>query len=88
LAGCLEETTNIIAGSDLEIAWISTNFLTICENEFNNNNCGVFLEIHMPGNYFKIAEYKITNYYVNAFSTVFMSTKALCAGNFEVKLNF
>jgi hypothetical protein len=68
----------------LEIAWISNNFVPICENEFNNDDCGSFLEIHMPGNSKILYKYKISDYYVNGFKTVFLSTKQLCAGKYEV----
>jgi hypothetical protein len=86
LAMCEEDNTEIIAGGDLEIAWTCNNFIPICENEFDNNSCGTFIEIHMPSNNKILNEYKINKYYVNGFTTVFMSTKMLCSGRYELWL--
>ncbi len=86
-ATCEEDNPEIVAGNDLELAWIVNNFLPICENEFNNNECGTFLEIHLPGNERVLVEQQIHVYYVNGFQSSYLKTTSLCAGSYEVKLN-
>jgi hypothetical protein len=81
---CEEDNTDIVAGKDLEIAWISNNYIPLCQDEFNSSLCGTFLEIHMPGNPKVLVDYKLNKYYVNGFSTVYLSTKNLCAGRYEI----
>lgn len=81
---CEQDNTNITAGTDLGIAWISNNFSPKCENEFDNQSCGRFLEIHRPGSPTILNEVKISEYYLNGFSTQYLSTKNLCAGRYEV----
>lgn len=83
-ASCEEDNTDIIAGKDLEVAWFINNFLPICENEFKNQECGTFLEVHLPGNENVIVEKQIQQYYFDGFQTNFISTTYLCAGRFEV----
>jgi hypothetical protein len=81
---CEEDNIDIVAGSDLEIAWTTNNYIPICQNDFNSSLCGTFLEIHMPGNTKILEQYKLTKYLVNGFSTVFLPTKNLCAGRYEL----
>jgi hypothetical protein len=83
---CEEDNTDIVGGKDLEIAWTSNNYIPICQNEFNNSICGTFLEIHLPGSPIPLVEYKLNKYHVNGFSTIFLSTKYLCAGRYEIWL--
>lgn len=83
-ASCEEDNTDIIAGTDLEIAWFVNNFLPICENEFNNLECGTFLEVHLPGIETVLVRVQINQYYVNGFQTNFIITTNLCAGRYEV----
>jgi len=91
LAVCEMDNTDIISGNymitiggDLEAAWFTNNFIPFCENEFNNADCGSFLEIHLPASGVIIYQLKLTSYYINGFKTVFLSTKNLCAGRYEV----
>lgn len=69
---------------DLELAWLSNNFVPKCENEFDSENCGTFIEIHMPGKEQIITDVKIKDYFVNGFKTIFISTTMLCAGRYEL----
>lgn len=68
---------------DLEIAWITNNFVPICENEFKNENCGTYIEIHMPAKNQILKEYKILEYSSNGYKTAFIQTDNLCAGKYE-----
>ena len=63
---------------------MSNNFIPICENEFDSDNCGTFIEIHMPAKEKIIIDYKITEYFVNGFKTTFINTVKLCAGRYEL----
>ncbi len=83
LAICQEDNPEIIAGGDLEIAWSTNNLIPLCANEFNNSSCGMFLEIHMPGNPNILTEFQINKYYINGFDTIFITTKKLCSGRYE-----
>ena len=83
LAICEEDNPEIIAGGDLELAWSTNNLIPLCENEFKNSSCGMFLEIHMPGNPEIITEFQINKYYINGFDTIFLSSKKLCSGRYE-----
>jgi len=62
---------------------MTNNFIPKCENEFDNERCGTFIEIHMPGNEIIIKDVKIDEYYVNGFKTIFINTTKLCAGRYE-----
>jgi hypothetical protein len=64
---------------------MTNNFIPQCENEFNNDQCGTFLEFHMPGNPQIIKDFKIKGkYHLNGYSSMFLSTKDLCSGRYEV----
>jgi hypothetical protein len=82
MGDCREDNAIIVAGNDLEIAWSTNNFIPICENEFKDI-CGSFIEIHMPGNPEVIDSYKITQYIINGYQTVFINTYKLCSGRYE-----
>lgn len=88
MAICEEENTEIKAGGDLEFAFISNNFITVCENEFQNKDCGAFIEIHMPGNPKILNEFQIKNYSQDNFKSVLISSKNLCSGRYELWLVF
>ncbi len=83
MAECEEENIEIKAGWDLEIAFTSNNFIPKCENEFDNETCGTFIEVHMPGREEVIKSIKINDYYINGFQTIFINTTKLCAGRYE-----
>ena len=48
--------------------------------------CGTYLEIHKPNDESIEEELRIENLYSSGFKTEFISTKNLCAGNYEVWL--
>lgn len=83
LAECIEENIEIQSKKDLEIAYIVNNFLPLCENEFSDT-CGTFLEIHMPGNELILEKKQIPNYVSSGYRTLFLSTKMLCSGKYEI----
>ena len=83
LAECIEENIEIQSKKDLEIAYIANNFLPLCENEFSDI-CGTFLEIHMPGNELILEKKQIPNYVSSGYTTLFLSTKKLCSGKYEI----
>lgn len=85
LAICEFENLNIISKKDLEVAMMLNTFVPICENEFEGK-CGTFLEIHMPGNPLILEKKQLTFYYSSGFKTMFLSSKVLCSGKYEIWL--
>lgn len=83
LAICSFENLNIISKKDLEVAIMLNTFIPICENEFEGK-CGTFLEIHMPGNPLILEKKQLTFYYSSGFKTLFLSSKGLCSGKYEI----
>ena len=83
LGQCLEDNMNIIGKKDLEIAYIFNNFLPNCGNEYKNK-CGTFFEIHMPANPLIFQEKQITQAFSSGYKTIFLSTKLLCSGRYEL----
>ncbi len=84
MGNCIEDNPIIEANKDLEIAWIINNFISICENDFNSDICGTFIEIHTPGNENVIEKFKINKYYTDGYSTMYIPTHELCAGRYEL----
>ena len=83
LGQCLEDNYNITGKKDLEIAYIFNNFIPSCGNEYKMR-CGTFLEIHMPANPLIIQKKQITDIYSSGYKTIFLSTKNLCSGRYEL----
>ena len=83
LGQCLEDNYNITGKKDLEIGYIINNFLPNCGSEYKYK-CGTFFEIHMAANPFIIHEKQITNTYNSGYKTIFLSTKSLCSGRYEL----
>ena len=83
LGQCLEDNYNITAKKDLEIVYIFNNFLPNCGNEYRNR-CGTFLEIHMPANPLILQEKQINEIFSSGYKTIFLSTKSLCSGRYEL----
>ena len=75
---------SINAGGDVEIAWIVNGFLPVCVDVFDNNECGIFLEIHRPGNFEILYEKKVESTHTSGYKTEFLSTKSLCAGSYDL----
>ncbi len=83
MADCEEDNIFVRAGLDLEIAWMTNNIVPKCENELDLDNCGIFIEIHMPAKKKILKEIKILEYISNGFKTLFINTSSLCAGKYE-----
>ena len=83
LSQCPTENTNVIGKKDLEVAYIINNFLPFCTGNFENY-CGTFLEIHTPGSEIILQEIQISKTFSSGFQTLFLSTKKLCAGKYEI----
>lgn len=83
LGQCLEDNLNITGKKDLEIAYIFNNFLPICGREYQYK-CGTFLEIHMSSNPLIMQEKQITSLFNSGYKTIFLSTKSLCSGRYEL----
>ena len=83
LGQCLEDNYNITSKKDLEIAYIFNNFLPNCGNEYKYK-CGTFFEIHMAGNPLIMHEKQLINMYSSGYKTIFLSTKLLCSGRYEL----
>jgi hypothetical protein len=83
LSQCPTENTNVIGKKDLEVAYIINNFLPFCTGDFENF-CGTFLEIHTPGSEIILQEIQISKTFSSGFQTLFLSTKKLCAGKYEI----
>ena len=83
-AKCEEENAlNITAKKDLELAYVINNFLPHCDGVFDGD-CGTFIEIHMPGNSLVLQSILIERSFSSGYRTVFISTKNLCSGKYEV----
>lgn len=83
LGQCLEDNYNITGKKDLEIGYIFNNFLPNCGSEYKYK-CGTFFEIHMAANPLIMQEKQITNTYSSGYKTIFLSTKSLCSGRYEL----
>ena len=83
LGQCLEDNYNITAKKDLEISYIFNNFLPNCGHIYKYR-CGTFIEIHMPSNPLILQEKQISDVYSNGYKTMFLSTKSLCSGRYEL----
>ena len=84
LSQCPTENSNgVIGKKDLEIAYIINSFLPFCTGNFENF-CGTFLEIHTPGSDIILQEKQIEKTYSSGYQTLFLSTKKLCAGKYEI----
>ena len=83
-AKCQEENElNITAKKDLELAYVLNNFLPHCEGVFDSI-CGAFIEIHMPGSDLILESILIERSFSSGYRTIFISTKNLCSGKYEV----
>lgn len=80
------ETNYIVSGpGDLLIGWSINNSIIHCANEFSSLSwCGTYLEIHRPLNKYVIESQKIEKTYSENISFLYLSTKKLCAGSYEV----
>lgn len=79
-----EDNTSIQSGTDIGIAWFINGFIFQCSETYRKLAlCGTFIEIHKP-NFSKIEEeMEIAVTFSTGFKTEFISTKNLCAGNYE-----
>lgn len=75
---------SINAGGDMEIAWIANGFLPVCVGDFNDNDCGIFLEIHRPGSDKVLYERKVIKEVSSGYKTEYLSTKDICAGRYDI----
>ena len=65
------------------MAYVLNNFLPHCDGDFENT-CGTFIEIHMPDNDLILESILIKRSFSSGYRTVFISTKNLCSGKYEV----
>jgi hypothetical protein len=75
---------SINAGGDMEIAWIANGFLPICVGDFDDKDCGIFLEIHRPGSDKVLYERKVIRDVSSGYKTEYLSTKDICAGRYDI----
>lgn len=75
---------SIVGGGDTEIAWIANGILPVCRSDFDDNECGVFLEIHRPGSEIILVEKKILEDNRNGYKSELISTKNLCSGRYDL----
>ncbi|CDW82499.1 UNKNOWN [Stylonychia lemnae] len=82
-AAC-EDNTSIVSGTDIGIAWLTTGYVLICSDLYQDTKkCGTFIEIHKPNDETIVEELQILTSIASGFSTEFISTKNLCAGRYE-----
>jgi hypothetical protein len=79
-----EDNPSIQSGTDIGLAWFVSGFIFRCMGMYRKLRvCGTFIEIHKP-NFSEIEEeLEISKTYSTGFTTEFISTKNLCAGNYE-----
>lgn len=75
---------SVNAGGDMDIAWIVNGFLPTCHGDFDDESCGVFLEIHRPGDPIILYDKKIITSITSGYKTEYLSTKSLCAGRYDI----
>ena len=83
LGQCFHENLNITGKKDLEIAYFFNNFFPGCGGEFKDR-CGTFFEIHSAGSPRILQESKVKENFSSGYKTLFLSTKSLCAGKYEL----
>lgn len=71
-------------GGDIDIAWIANGFLPTCIGDFEDENCGSFLEIHRPGSDEALYKKKLETAYTSGYKTAYLSTKTVCAGRYDI----
>ena len=83
LSNYYSDNYEIRSQKDLLIAWKLDNYIIKCSDD-NIQFCGTFLEIHRPLNPTLIEEKEVTKNISPNYSFIYISTKKLCAGKYEV----
>lgn len=86
IAYCENDNTEIIAKGDIEMVFSINSYLPFCIGDFNNEKCGVFIEIHRPGDESIIYEKKIdySSFNLSGYTSTYFSAKSLCSGRYEI----
>lgn len=83
--GACQDNLIITAGGNLPIAWSFNNYILQCNNEFAAlDTCGTFIEIHRLMQRTPLVSYRILEKIGSGFNEVFLFTKGLCAGPYEL----
>ncbi|OMJ70971.1 hypothetical protein SteCoe_30945 [Stentor coeruleus] len=83
--GMCQDNPVISKGPNLPIAWSCNNFIVICNNEFfEREECGTFIEVHLPNSTDIINQIRITTFYKSGFHTESIYTRELLPGYYEL----